>query len=323
MEEVRNKRRLLIFLAVATVLIAQVTWWTIFFLRNVKKVESLRTENYRLFLQLSAEPNYSLDQIRSDAFHERAMFVSESSFFVVLTGFGLVLLYLGLRKEARSREIQKNFIQIISHESKTPLTALKLRLESLMEKGSEYAHYQKDLQLALDEVRRLSLLFEKVMNLNRLERHALHFEVVNLSELIRLVVLRMEPLLKAKAVNLSLNLEEPLTVRGDTEGLQNCFQALFENAVFYNTADSKQLAVSIKSVPGKVQIDVWDNGPGIAISDRGHLFERFYRGQTGRGVSGTGLGLYIVKQVIAAHQGDIRLADAAEGTLFRIELPAV
>src|SRR5262245_50046196 len=152
MVEQKHRRWLLVFEAVALLVLAQVAWWTTVFLRDVRLIEDLKIQ------VLSQEDTLSVEDreaIWSEAFRQRLMFLSESTFFVVMVCFALYLLYRALQAERRSRETQRNFIEIVTHESRTPLTAMKLRLESVSEKWGSDAKLVHEVDLALEEVRRL------------------------------------------------------------------------------------------------------------------------------------------------------------------------
>lgn len=311
----------LLFSAVALLVLIQVCWWATVFVQEVGVVETLRSEN----LALREGPGQEAERraIAAEARRRRIMFLSESAFFLALTGVGHFLLFRALAAEARSREIQKNFIEIVTHESKTPLTALKLRLEAARESATaESVH--RDLGLALDEVRRLTSIFDKAMSLNRLERHAFTFERLYPADIVREVVRRLEPFLRERQVAMALELDAELVVRADPFGLQSTVQSLIENAVLYNPGTPRRVAIEVRGQGPCAVIAVVDNGPGVAEKDRPHLFERFYRAKSGGRVPGTGLGLYIARTVVEAHQGVIRLVDAAGvGARFEIELPRV
>jgi len=314
-----NKRWVRWFLAVAILVLAQVGWWTTVFLRDVALLSDLKHENAELQVQLGTVASHDVQEIENQAFHRRLMILSESIFFALLTCVGLFLLYRALRVEERSREIQRNFIEMVSHESKTPLTALKLRLESLQEKSEPDP---RGLGLALEEVRRLASVFEKAMSLNRVERNAFSFEPLSLAEIVRQVLRRLDPFLQARKVEVALRLDPEAVVRGDAHGLQNTVQSLVENAVLYNSGEDRQVELTLRREETRVLLDVSDNGPGIAEKDRKHLFERFFRGQSGKNVPGTGLGLYIARTIVEAHHGRIKLVTPAlGGASFRIDLP--
>jgi signal transduction histidine kinase len=309
-----------LFLALHLLLLSQVLWWGIVFCRDVNSLKELKIRNHWLQTQLGRENQVTLEVFEREALHQKVMFLSESVFFALVASLALWLLFKALRTEEKSRVSQRNFIEVISHESKTPLTALKLRLESVKEKLGE-APLTRDLNLALEEVRRLSSILEKSLELNRMERYSFSFELVDLSQLVSEVLRRMDPVFKEKQIDVHSQLSSGLVVRGDSFGLQNSIQSLIENSVLYNDAKEKALSVELNQQLGSVLFSVKDNGSGIAEKDEPFIFDRFYRGKAGKKVPGTGLGLYLTKQIISAHQGILRLVRSGQGAHFEIQLP--
>lgn len=307
-------------------LVTQVVWWVTNFLGDINLVTRLKTQNYELLSRTETPPpEHWKARLENEAFHRRVMFLSESAFFVFLTCVGLCLLFHFLRNEQRLREIQKNFIGIVTHESKTPLTALKLRLESIHDKSDSDRTLKCQVRLCLDEVRRLVSCFEKAMAFNRFERGAFTFELVPIAEILRETAHRMEPFLKARSASLALELGKDAMVRVDAHALQNSLQNLIENSVLYNDTEPKKVSISLRSTPLRVSVAISDNGPGIDPEDAPHIFEQFYRGRGARRVPGTGLGLYLANKVIELHHGTLRLLGPVEqgkGTHLLIELPA-
>lgn len=299
-----NKQRLrfVVFTLIALALLAQVAWWTTLFVKNVNEIEVLQ--------------GYTA----TEAFHKRVMFISESGFFLMLMGVGLFLLYRALRFDEKAHESQKNFIEILAHESKTPLTALKLRLESLLEMQKD-AYTKSELTAGIDEIRRLTSIVEKTLNLNRMEREELVKELVCVSDVVRDLVRRLEPFFKAKGVAVTLNLTSEACVLGDVDGLRNSFQSVIENSILYNDKAAKTLEVSLSERSGSISVRFSDNGPGISLQDKEMIFEKFYRGKSRSKTAGTGLGLYIARSILNAHHGLIRVLPSQTGAVFEIGLP--
>jgi len=316
----KQKRWGRLFLALHLLLISQIAWWAIVFSRYVNQVSELKLRN--AFLESSQNQSVSLSQsaVEKEAFHQKAMFFSESAFFALIASLALWLLFRALRTEEKSREIQRNFIEVLTHESKTPLTALKLLLESAREKVTQVPA-SDDLRRALEEVRRLAGIIDKALELNRLERYSFSFEEIDLGELTESILKRMEPVFKERNVKVESALKKGILLSGDAFGLLNSIQSLIENSVFYNNAPDKLMSVTLQELSGKAVLSVKDNGPGIPKQEEELVFERFFRGKAGKRVAGTGLGLYLTRQVILAHKGSIQLIPGASGAHFEIQLP--
>lgn len=309
MRALKSKSWAVIFAAIYALVLAQVGWWAVVFTRDADLIAELQTR----------ASVADLGTIQADAWHRKVMFWSESAFFAFVACVGLGLLYRALRAERRSREVQRSFIEIVSHESKTPLTALKLRLEFLRDSapGTEAS---TNAVLALEEVRRLSGVLDKTLALNRSERKALQFEPLRLSDVVESVVRRLDPWLKSKNAQVDLVLDSELEVHGDFATLQSSVQSLLENAVQYNPAATRRVSVKLEARGARAVLSVRDDGPGIASADAERVFERFYRGGDKR-VAGTGLGLYLAKVIVEAHRGIVRLVPRTAGACFEIDLP--
>ncbi len=326
MQRLTQKRWITLFFSIALLVLCQVAWWTAVFLQDVTALAQLKRESVIAAKLAPAALEVRFNEISHEAFHRRVMFLSESVTFALLICLALYLLYHALNAERRSREIQRNFIEVVTHESRTPLTALKLRLESLSSKCTT-PELLADLQLARDEVRRLSSTFEKAMSLNRLERRSFTFEDLLLRDVVEEVVHRLEPFFRAKQVSLKLDLVSDAQVRGDSFGLQNSVLSLLENAVLYNPSPEKTVEIKVHGEGARAKIAIHDNGfSGIAGNDgmEPQIFERFYRAKSGARVAGTGLGLYLARAIVEAHQGSLRLTESgAKGSVFEIDLPLV
>lgn len=320
MSTIVQKRWAKLFLAVAILMLTQVVWWLDVFSRHVNTIAELRKENS--VLQGTIRDPGVIEAIETFTARKKMMFYSETFVFGVLTALGLYLLFRALKNQEKARDLQKQFIETVSHESKTPLTALKLRLESILEKSESDAQLSKELNQSLEEVRRLVSVFDKTLSLNRMESLSFRFEEVSFSELTQQVMRRMDPLFKQKNVKLSSSISNDVWVRGDLFALQNLVQSLLENAVIYNDKETREVAVELREVAGAVKLKITDNGPGILQEERNKIFEKFFRGKSSRRIPGTGLGLYLVKHTVEMHSGKIELSSSSSnGAQFEVTFP--
>lgn len=299
------KRSLILLIGVCLLLICQVVWWVVSFYR----LNTLVTR-----ANLISQP-LAKTQILEEAFHRNVMIFSESFFFMGLTCFGVFLLYRAYRRESASKERQKEFLQLFSHESKTPLTSIKLYLEKL--KNQFPAH--KHIEAALFEVRRLNQLFEKIVSLFRTEEKTLVKEVFDLSEVIQKSVESLKYFFDQNHVELDFNLKgKSFFILGDFFSVQVAIQNILENAVLHNTRLDKKLLLDLKRESWAVSLSISDNGEGISAEEKDLIFNKFYRGKKSGRVQGSGLGLYISKKIIEAHNGELRLQSP---NTFQITIP--
>lgn len=281
MQFLKNKLKL-VFILFGAFLFAQVLWWT--------------------YLLIQDKPNRKI-----------VMIVSESSFFLLLMVSGLYLLYRSIKNEKRSFELQKQFIQTVSHESRTPLTSLKLRLEAadnLVEKN-----------LYLDEVNRIIRALEKSSELFRIETQKYILESYFLKDLVENLLDRLSPWLKKEGVQYFVTIASDICVEVDYVAFQNSLQAILENAVIYNAKKNKTIHILAEESNSKLLLKIEDNGLGIAPEDMPYLFNKFYRGKSSSQKPGTGVGLYLAKKIIDLHNGVIKVStELKRGSIFQIEM---
>ena len=222
----------------------------------------------------------------------------------------------------RQMQLQEDFVSTISHELRTPLGFIKGYSTSLLREDTSWdAETQREFLTIIDEeADRLSLLIENVLESARLQSRTLplRFQPLRLDAVLRDVVTRLR--VRHKDLDVSMDLKYTPQIQGDGVRLAQVFDNLFTNAIKY--APNAPIVVLLEQVGEKVIISFIDRGPGIPKESLSLIFDRFYRVRSEKSVTGTGLGLYICKQIIEAHRGKI-WADSApgQGTTFFIELP--
>jgi len=224
----------------------------------------------------------------------------------------------------RQMRLQDDFVSTISHELRTPLGFIKGYSTSLLRQDTSWdeATQREFLTIIDEEADRLTRLIEDMLESARLQSKTVQFKfaVLRLDALVRDVAQRVtthHPQLKV-----AFDIQPLVPIRGDGLRLSQVFENLFSNAVKY--APGSKVTVSMMPVEGdKIRVALADEGDGIPEDYLPFLFERFYRVPGERTVTGTGLGLYICKQIIMAHHGKIWVESIVDkGTTFFIELPA-
>ena len=222
----------------------------------------------------------------------------------------------------RQMQLQEDFVSTISHELRTPLGFIKGYSTSLLRQDTSWdEETQKEFLTIIDEeADRLSLLIENVLESARLQSKTLplRFQPLRLDGVLRDVTMRIRARHKDLDVNAQLESVPPLY--GDGVRLAQVFENLFTNALKY--APGSPIDILLKQVGSNIVISFIDHGPGIPKDSLPLIFERFYRVRGEKTVTGTGLGLYICKQIILAHRGKIWAESTpGQGTTFLIELP--
>jgi len=226
-----------------------------------------------------------------------------------------------LRDLKLQMQLQEDFVSTISHELRTPLGFIKGYSTSLLRKDTSWDSEttQEFLTIIDEEADRLSLLIENVLESARLQSKTLplRFQPLRLDAVLRDVVTRLRARYKDLEVNMELETTHP--IRGDGVRIAQVLDNLFTNAIKY--APGSPITVFLRERTEKQVIQFKDNGPGIPKESLPLIFERFYRARSEK-ATGTGLGLYICKQIIDAHRGKIWAESTlGQGTTFFIELP--
>jgi len=220
----------------------------------------------------------------------------------------------------RTMQLQQDFISTVSHELRTPLGFIKGYSTTLLRNDTTWdAATQREFLTIIDEeADHLTALLENVLESARLQSNTLpmNFQPSRIDSIIRDVVMRTQ--LHYKNVEIKVSLPAVL-VQADSVRLTQVFENLIINAIKY--APGSPIIINSKQEKDDLHLTFTDNGPGIADEHLTHLFDRFYR-VPGQSASGTGLGLFICKQIILAHKGKIWVeSKQGEGTTFHILLP--
>jgi two-component system, OmpR family, phosphate regulon sensor histidine kinase PhoR len=240
---------------------------------------------------------------------------------------GAVVVIHDMTKLRQLEEIRRDFVANVSHELKTPLTAIRGLVETLIEDPAmdqvTHARFLIRIQLQAD---RLSKLVTDLLSLSRIESQADEMErrLIDLRQPAQEVFKRMLPQAEAKHIHLACALpQQPAQTWADHESISEAISNLLDNAIKY-TPEHGQVELALTADERTITITVADNGIGIDHQHHERLFERFYRVDKARSreLGGTGLGLSIVKHIALSHDGTVSLtSQPGKGSTFRITIP--
>lgn len=221
------------------------------------------------------------------------------------------------RTLAANLAAQRDFLANASHQLRTPITGLKLRLEALGEEGGRVGEQARKADAEAD---RLNALVDDLLELARASSLDATGRTVDLAGAAREAVGRWTEPAERSGKHVRLAREERAAVWADPTDLGHMLDNLIENALRY-CPPGAEIAVASAREDGRARLTVSDTGPGIAPSDRERIFERFYRGSNGRAAgAGTGLGLAIVAELARRWNGEVRLLDGP-GTTVEATFP--
>jgi PAS domain S-box-containing protein len=247
------------------------------------------------------------------------------SFVAVRIADGVVYAFRDVTGERRLEDEKSDFVATISHELRTPMTAVYGAAVTLARREADLTPHQRQtlLEMIATQAARLSQITEEVLLTSQLDRGELRVEQepVQVAEIVEQTVETMRAQLpESKTIEIEISAEVG-AASGDSDRLQQVLVNLLDNAIKYG---GDRVEVRADRENGVVRIVITDTGPGISLGDRQRIFEKFYRAdpQLAHAPSGTGLGLYISRELTERMGGRLELSpEPGGGATFVVELP--
>lgn len=257
--------------------------------------------------------------------NSKGMVLGETAVFLFIFFVGAYYLQKAIDQERKLHHRQKNFLLSVTHELKSPLASIKLYLQTILKRELDPAQQKSFLTNSLKDIERLDDLVENMLLATKIESNLYTFpkESFNLSELVNSVAGRLQVHTCSSQI-IKLSVQQGISIVGDKFALTSVVTNLIENAVKYSPPCA-EVNVSLKRSNGQVQFIVADSGIGINDQEKSRIFEKFYRvgSEDTRKTKGTGLGLFIVKQVLDKHQASIKVKNnQPSGTIFEVTFNA-
>ncbi|MGB4400152.1 MAG: HAMP domain-containing sensor histidine kinase [Daejeonella sp.] len=283
------RRPLVIFYCLVVYMTLQLVWWGI--------------------LLMKARPNST------------GMIVGEAAVFLFIVLIGAVFMHKTLTKERKLHQQQKNFLLSVTHELKSPLASIKLYLQTILKRDLEREKQIAFITNSLKDIERLDDLVENMLLASKIDSNSYSFpkEEFNFSELVKQVAERLQVHTCSSQI-ISADVEKGVALKGDKFALTSMVTNLIENAVKYSPPCA-EVKVKLFRKDGEVHFVTADSGIGISDMEKTRIFEKFYRvgSEDTRKTKGTGLGLFIVKQVVEKHQATIKVINnQPSGTVFEV-----
>ena len=260
----------------------------------------------------------------------------QSTFYILIlllvistTLFGAYLLWRDVRRELRLAEMRSQFVSSVSHELKTPLTAIRMFAETLRSgRMKDEQRKEEYLETITNESERLTRLLNNVLDFAKIEEGKKMYRLrpTSLDEAVRTAARAMQYPLAQRGFDLRVDSEDTsLRARVDSDALQQAVLNLLANAMKYSP-DGGDIDLRLTRRNGQAVIQVADRGVGIAPEDQRRIFDKFYRVATAENehVPGTGLGLTLVQHIVKGLGGHVEVRSrVGEGSTFSIHLPLV
>ncbi len=229
------------------------------------------------------------------------------------------------RRQVENEAARRELFSAISHDLRTPLAAMRATIEALIDgvvtDDATREHY---LATAASEINRASALIDDLFELATIDSGELrlHFELLNVEDLIAEAVDAFQPQVSQKGIRLQFQRNGSCAVRADAQRLGRVLYNLLQNALRHTPPDGS-IVLTTQVVDGAVEVLVQDTGDGIPESDADKVFERFFRGERSRSreFGGSGLGLSIARGIVQAHGGSIRVKGSQAGAAIAFRIP--
>lgn len=321
----------ILFYFVITYVMVASGWWS--YLLYIKNEDALTSKKQVLWYSMkeqgiqdeqiyleSAEFTRLIEQYQ----RQKWMVFGESSVLLILMIFGIWRIAKGRQKELAVAQQQRNFLLSITHELKSPIAVIKLTLDTFKKRTLTAEQSNMLTNNALKDTERLNKLVEDLLLAARVDGgYQYTFEAIDLKELI-LESIQIAEVKFDGAIQFNNNIKQPLLKKGDKTTLSSVILNLIENAIKYAKDNPKIIVNLNKHKDNYVCIEIVDFGQGIPKTERENIFNKFYRigNEETRATKGTGLGLYIAKEVILAHKGNISVrSNEPSGCIFSVILP--
>lgn len=283
------RRPLIIFYCLVVYMTLQLVWWG--------------------SLLLAARPN------------SKGMIVGEAAVFLFIVMVGAYYMHKTLSKERKLQQQQKNFLLSVTHELKSPLASIKLYLQTILKRDLDREKQKGFITNSLKDIERLDDLVENMLLASQIESNSYSFpkEEFNFSDLVKQVAERLQVHTCSSQIIMP-EVEKGIKLKGDKFALTSMVTNLIENAVKYSPPCA-EVNVRLFRKNGEVHFITADSGIGISDLEKTRIFEKFYRvgSEDTRKTKGTGLGLFIVKQVLEKHQATIKVKNnQPSGTVFEV-----
>lgn len=253
--------------------------------------------------------------------------LSITTLLILICGlsFGYLLHYFFRHK--RLSDIRNDFLNNMTHELKTPVTAVSVAMELMQTSSAQGRPKQDYIAMAQKELGRLTMLVDKILKMAAFDREeiTLHREVFDAATWAAQTVEHMRPILDNLGATVTLTIQpQTLQIYADRTHLTNVLQNLLENALKYNKRPAPTIVVQLQMNAHSLTISVKDDGIGIPAVYLEKVFDRFFRVPTGdrHDVKGYGLGLSYVKSIVSLHGGNVEvISKEGVGSTFTIAIP--
>lgn len=310
----------IIYWVLLAYIIAALVWWFVALNKQNKQMAIYKMQQLNT---TSISYTKDIEQLKNQQKRKTFQYLGEGITFFLLILAGAIFIFRAVRKQLRFGKEQQHFMMALTHELKTPIAVATLNLETLQKRKLEEPQQQKLIQNTLQEANRLNTLCNNMLLSSQIDasNYSLTNEDMNLSELVETSIAEYKN--RFSSHQFIKNINENNFIIGDRMLLQIAVNNLIDNAIKYSPKES-EILINLFVRNNQTTLQVIDKGKGISQLDKQKIFDKFYRvgNAATKEAKGTGLGLYLTKNIIGKHKGNISVTDnLPNGSNFEIILP--
>ena len=308
-----------LFYALVVYVVLQFLWWEVLLTKQTRQLAEEQKNISALHFTDKNLLEENFKEIERKKNHQLWMHVGEGTVFLILVSLGVLKIYNTRKKENELIRLQNNFLLSVTHELKSPLASVKLQLQTMQKHKLDETTQNNLVQKALADNERLLRMIDNVLLASKAENESsiLQLKKVNVTQTLNNLI---EQTFNESKHRIKLINNGDLFLEADEQLLSIIFSNLIENALKYSP-ENTPIEITSKQENNKTTISIADTGAGIPDNEKENVFTKFYRvgNEETRSTKGTGLGLYIVKNLVALHNVQINISNnKPTGTIFTI-----
>ena len=295
-------------------ILAALTFWFIELNKQNSQLISFKLQT------LNANDSHYLQKqknIRLENERKTAQYIGEGATFLLLILTGAVLVFRLINKQLIQSQQQQNFMMAITHELKTPIAVTRLNLETMQMRKLEFGQQQKLIRSTIQEANRLNSLCNNMLLLSQINSggYTLTNEKFDLATLANDCA--EDFIVRFPGRKIEVDAADEIIITGDKLLLQLAINNLLDNAIKYSGKDDVVL-IKVFQKDKKIRLQVIDQGYGVSDREKEKIFDKYFRGAQMQ-TKGTGFGLYLSKEIVKQHHGDISVTNnVPHGCIFEI-----
>lgn len=256
--------------------------------------------------------------IRRENDRKTAQYIGEGTMFLLLILAGAAVVFRLINKQFKQSKQQQNFMMAITHELKTPIAVTRLNLETMQMRKLEYGQQQRLINSSIQEANRLNTLCNNILLMSQIDsgRYTFAKERFDLATLANDCA--EDFIMRFPARKIDIELSDEIIINGDKLLIQLAINNLLDNALKYSGKEDVVL-IKLFREDKMIRLQVTDQGQGVSDKEKDKIFEKYFRGAQMQ-TKGTGLGLYLSKEIIKQHHGNISVINnIPRGCIFEIQ----